>query len=115
MRVTAFNITNYGYRSIERFIRFNIESDKFQSSSERYQLCTNIQSKLRKEKGVVLKEVPGRDETYLILSTNKIVDEDLDGVKSDMSAIQISKQLTKMFTSRKTSRVVLNSFIGVVA
>ena len=115
LRVTAFNITNYGYRSIERFIRYNIESDKFQSSSERYLLCTNIQSKLRKEKGVVLKEVPGRDETYLILSTNKIVDEDLDGVKSDMSATQISKQLTKMFTSRKTSRVVLNSFIGVVA
>ena len=115
LRVTAFNITNYGYRSIERFIRFNIESDEFRSSSERYQLCTNIQSKLRKEKGVVLKEVPGRDETYLILSTNKIVDEDLDGVKSDMSATQISKQLTKMFTTRKTSRVVLNSFIGVVA
>jgi len=115
LRVTAFNITNYGYRSIERFIRYNIESDEFRSSSERYQLCTNIQSKLRKEKGVVLKEVPGRDETYLILSTNKIVDEDLDGVKSDMSATQISKQLTKMFTTRKTSRVVLNSFIGVVA
>jgi len=32
-----------------------------------------------------------------------------------MSATQISKQLTKMFTTRKTSRVVLNSFIGVVA
>ena len=83
--------------------------------SLRYQQSVRIQAKLRKDKAVVLKDIPARDELYLILSTNKIADDDIDDVNQNMSASQISKQLTKMFTSRRTSRVVLNSFIGVVA
>lgn len=110
IRVTGFYVVNSSFRPIERFVKYNMVEEQHS-----YSRAVEIQSKLRKEKAVVLKNVPGRDEMYIILSTNKIVDEDLDNVSSDMSATQISKQLTKMFTTRKMSRVVLNSFIGVVA
>lgn len=113
LRTTGFYVTGTNARMIERFLKYNC--DESMSNSARYQQSVEIQAKLKSEKAAVLKNVPARDEMYIIATTNKIVDEDLDSVKSDMSASQISKQLTKMFTSRKTSRVVLNSFIGVVA
>ena len=114
LRITGFFVTASSQRCIERFLRYNMpeETSRF---SLRYQQSVQIQAKLRKDKAVVLKDIPARDELYLILSTNKIADDDIDDVNQNMSASQISKQLTKMFTSRRTSRVVLNSFIGVVA
>lgn len=114
LRTTGFFVTASNHRHIDRFLRYNMPEENL-STAHRYQRSIEIQSKLRKDKALVLKDIPARDEMYLILSTNKIVDEDIDDVNQNMSASQISKQLTKMFTSRRTSRVVLNSFIGVVA
>lgn len=114
IRTTSFFVTGTNARGIERFLKHNIDEETLKPN-RRFNEALDIQTKLRRDKAAVLKNVPARDEMYIILSTNKIEDEDLANVKSDMSASQISKQLTKMFTSRKTSRVVLNSFIGVVA
>jgi hypothetical protein len=114
IRTTGFFVTGSNARTIERFLKYNISEENLKSN-QRFTQALDIQTKLRRDKAVVLKNIPARDEMYIILSTNKIEDEDLNNVKSDMSASQISKQLTKMFTSRKASRVVLNSFIGVVA
>ena len=114
-RVTGFYILGSSHRNVERFIQYNAEEELIKKNGGRYHMTIELQAKLRKDKAAVVKYIPGRDEMYLILSTNKIIDEDLENVNSDMTATQISKQLTKMFTTRKTSRVVLNSFIGVVA
>lgn len=110
VRTTGFYVVSSSLKPIERFVRYNMVNEQ-----QRYTRSIEIQSKLRKDKAVILKDIPGRDEMYIILSTNKIVDEELDNVSSDMTATQISKQLTKMFNTRKMSRVVLNSFIGIVA
>ena len=91
-------------------MKYNYDNYRYDSNQS-----IEIQAKLRKDKGAVLKNIPGRDEMYLILSNTRILDENIEHVTHDMSASQISKQLSKMFTSRKTSRVVLNSFIGVIA
>lgn len=115
VRITGFFILSSSHRSVDRFVHYNMDEEDVKKQGGRYQLAATIQSNLRKDKAVVLKTIPGRDEMYLMLSTNKITDEDIDDVNSDMTASQISKHLTKMFTTRKTSRVVLNSFIGVVA
>ena len=85
------------------------------NASQRHEITTRLQAEARKNKGAVAKNVPGRDEMYIISSNAKIQDDDLNRVTQDMTAAQISKQLGKMFTSRKSSRVVLNSFIEVVA
>lgn len=115
VRVTGFFVTSSSLRSIERFVEYNMDKELVKKSGGRYSIATEIQARLRKDKAAVVKNIPGRDEMYLTSSANKVIDEDLDDVNPDMSASQISKQLTKMFTTRKTSRVVLNSFIGVVA
>lgn len=115
VRVTGFFVTSSSLRSVERFVKYNMDKELVKKSGGQYAIATEIQARLRKDKAAVVKNIPGRDEMYLTSSTNKVIDEDLDDVSPDMTASQISKQLTKMFTTRKTSRVVLNSFIGVVA
>ena len=114
-RAVGFYVTGNNLRNYERFIRHNI--DEKISPSRRDVMATEMQHKVRRDKAVVLKNVPGYDEYYIMNSEQKIVYDDdmLEGVKQDMSASQISKALGNMFTARKTSRVVLNSFIGVVA
>lgn len=110
LRSVGFYVTSNSVRSFERFLKYNCSMNR-----NTYAVAVGIQEKVRRDKAAVLKIVPGRDEMYIVSSTNKIQDEDLDDVKQDMTASQISKQLGKMFNSRKSSRVVLNSFIGQVA
>jgi hypothetical protein len=114
LHTVGFFVTSSQIKSIDKFVYSNY-GNSIQNRNTAMQRSTEIQHDLRKHKSLILKDVPGRDELYLILSTNKINDESLDDITNDMSAAQISKQLSRMFTTRKTSRVVLNSFIGVVA
>jgi hypothetical protein len=95
---------------MRRFIRNN-----FGKSKDEYSKAIDFQTQLRRDKCVVSKQVPGRDELYLISSTVKIEESDMDDVTADMTASQISKKLRKMFTTQQGSRVVLNSFIKMVA
>lgn len=113
LRSVGFYITGNNMKNYERFLKYNVDSVK--SRHDIYSTSVALQEKVRRDKAAVLKIVPGRDEMYIIASNTKIIDEDLEDVKQDMSAAQISKHLGKMFNSRKSSRVVLNSFIGQVA
>jgi hypothetical protein len=57
----------------------------------------------------------GRDDLFLIPQTaTKIVDGDLD-VKADANAKTIAKDFGKFLNVKKTSRVLLNQFVGYVA
>ena len=57
----------------------------------------------------------GRDDLFLIPDTRtKIIDEELD-VNGEASAAQIARKFGKMFTTKKTSRVLLDKFISYVA
>lgn len=57
----------------------------------------------------------GRDDLFVIPDTRtKIIDEDLD-VDGEASAAQIARKFGKMFTTKKTSRVLLDKFISYVA
>ena len=109
----GFYIVDTRMDDIRRFVRNNMT--QIWRSNDLYSASVDLQSKLRKDKCIVLKNVPGRSELYLLSSNVKIEDDDIDEVTDEMSAAQISKQLTKMFTSRKGSRVVLSSFIGMAA
>jgi len=109
----GFHILSATLDDVRRFVKNNMA--QLSRSADVYSEALNLQSKLRREKSLVIKNIPGRDELYLLASTNKIEDDDIEDVTQDMSASQISKHLTKMFTSRKSSRVVLSSFIGMAA
>jgi hypothetical protein len=57
----------------------------------------------------------GRDDLFVIPDTRtKIIDEELD-VNGEASAAQIARKFGKMFTTKKTSRVLLDKFISYVA
>jgi hypothetical protein len=109
----GFYILHPRLDDIRRFVKSNMP--QLNHSHEIYSTTIDLQSRMRKDKSVIIKTISGRDELYLLASNNKIEDEDIDNVTQDMNATQISKQLTKMFTSRKGSRVVLSSFIGMAA
>lgn len=57
----------------------------------------------------------GRDDLFLIPQTStKIVEGDLD-VKADANAKAIARDFSKFLNVKKTSRVLLNQFVGYVA
>lgn len=109
-KMIGFFLTENRLSNISRFIRHNVDESK------RSQFDVNkIQTEIRSKHASILKNVSGRDELYLISSSSKIVDTDLQDVNDSMNATQISKELGKMFNSSKKSRFVLNSFISLVA
>jgi hypothetical protein len=109
----GFYIVDCALDNVQRFVKNNMP--QLTSYAQIRSNSLQLQSDLRREKSVIIKNIPGRDELYLLASSNKIVDDDIDDVTEDMNAAQISKKLTRMFTSRKGSRVVLSSFIGMAA
>lgn len=116
-----YNTNNIGFfimtsttRSANNFVRHNMSNTCTDGNSV-YAMMEKITSSLRKQKYCILDNVSGRDEYYLLSSKARIEDSNLDSVNTTMSSSQMSKALGKVFNSRKTSRVVLNKFIGMVA
>jgi len=110
----GFYVMSSSIRAANVFIRNNMSSICTDGNST-YAMMDNITSSLRKQKYCILNNVSGRDEYYLLNSKAKIEDSNLDSVNTSMSSSQMSKVLGKVFNTRKTSRVVLNKFIGMVA
>ena len=112
VKSVAFFIMDATQRASTAFVRINMPTGNGSSDLD---LSTSILSSLRKDKFCVLKTVPGRDEMYLLPSTSKIQDETMGKINEDMSASAIARVLGTSMNARKTSRVVLNKFIGMVA
>lgn len=110
----GFFIMSSSTRQANTFIRYNMQTVCTDGNTT-YAMMEKITSSLRKQKYCILNNVAGRDEYYLLNSKTKIEDSNLDSVNTSMSSSQMSKVLGKVFNSRKTSRVVLNKFIGMVA
>jgi Mg-chelatase subunit ChlD len=59
--------------------------------------------------------VYGHDELFLLRANMKISEETLKEDMTNMTAAAIAKNFTKHLSAKKTSRVLLNRFVGVVA
>jgi hypothetical protein len=57
----------------------------------------------------------GRDDLFLIPQTATKIEEGELNVKADANAKSIAKNFTKFLNTKKTSRVLLNRFVGYVA
>lgn len=108
----AFYITDVTNRAIASFVRHNMPTGKGSTDNEQ---VASILSSMRKDKFCILKNVPGRDEMYLLPTSAKIDDDSKFKISEDMSAASIARALGNTMNARKTSRVVLNKFIGIVA
>ena len=116
-----YNVNNIGFyvmpattRQANAFIRNNM-SNTLADTNNVYSMMETITSSLRKQKYCILNNIAGRDEYYLLSSKAKIEDSNLNDVNTAMSSSQMSKALGKVFNTRKTSRIVLNKFVGMVA
>ena len=94
---------------IRRFLMQNSNT----SANNAYTLADTLAIKLRKERAAVLKNFGARDEMYIIIGSNKIEQHEIHA-NGNMSATQLSKELSKTMNTKKHSRVVLDRFLNVV-
>ena len=58
----------------------------------------------------------GRDELFIVADSKAKIEEDKElSIGKKESAARIARELTKMLSNKKTSRILLNQFIGLVA
>jgi hypothetical protein len=115
-----YNANNIGFyimppssRAARNFIMNNMSH--MPNRDDMYAMVDKISSSLRKDKYCILNNIKGRDEYYVLSSRVKIEDNNLNSINTNMSSSQMSKALGRVFNSHRTSRVVLNKFIGLVA
>jgi hypothetical protein len=96
---------------MDTFVRYNMNVS---SGSEAYAIATSIKKQFR-EKDFAFLENAGRDEMYLLPSNKQAISDGQLVVGSDMNSRQLARQLTKFMDVKKTSRVLLNRFVAVVA
>jgi hypothetical protein len=108
----GFYLLNNSTRSALGFVKHNTVG---LTATKMSSLADKIIHGIRKDKYYVLKDLPGRDELYLLPADVKIQDRELEINADKMNAGQIARELTKVMNVRKTSRVVLSKFIGIVS
>jgi hypothetical protein len=74
----------------------------------------NVRRDMLKE-GFAALDVEGHDELFLLKSDHKVDEQELTEDMTKMTAAAIAKQFGKHLSAKKTSRVLLNRFVGVVA
>jgi len=58
----------------------------------------------------------GRDELFIVADSKAKIEEDKElSIGKKETAAKIARELTKMLSNKKTSRILLNQFIGLVA
>jgi len=95
----------------------NVFSDHFGYSDYQDHIkLVDMRSKF-KEQGFYSLSNTGRDDLFVIpdTATNIVDSDDLSSIDGDQSAAAIARKFSKMFNTKKHSRVLLDKFIGYVA
>ena len=106
----GFHICRNHKRDLDSVIRANIPNYNGNS----YMLIENWRKEFRANNFASIKNT-GRDELFIIpQSSTKIVEGDLD-IDADANAKSIAKNFGKYLNVKKTSRILLNRFVALVA
>lgn len=108
----GFHVIRNSRRDMESFIRYNIPGCI--NGHEQYNLVQDFKKQFR-EKDFALVTETGRDELYLLPATKLVTDEGELKVDTKMNSKQIAKEFTKFLDVKKTSRLLLNRFVSLVA
>lgn len=110
----GFHILRNNRREIYSFINANLNTKNAQGYYETEKLIADFRSNFRTE-GFINVDQSYRDAMFVIPSNKlKIEDGDLE-VDGKMTANQIARKFTKHLDTRRTSKVLLNQFVGMVA
>ena len=114
MMKDRYDVTLLGF-FITRMGAYDLNS-AFSSHGQQlnYLELADIKKKMRNDGFLSLKNT-GRDDLFLIPASKKIEEDKEVAVTSKDSAAKIAREFYKALNTRKTSRVLLNKFIGWVA
>jgi hypothetical protein len=105
--VIGFHVTAHRARDIQYALKtYELESSQDQVYNARRDMLKDNFAGLT---------VYGHDEMFLMKADIKIEDDKLDENLKNSSAASIAKKFSKYLTGKKTSRVLLNRFVEVVA
>lgn len=108
-KVLGFYVVSNRRREIIRYCNNNM-------SNYNNNTLMDIQVKLKSTGYCIQNNIPGRDEFYLLDSGKMSIQEgSMDNLDSNSNSRQIAKTFSKMMNAKKTSRVVLNSFVAQIA
>jgi len=110
INVVGFYICRNQRRDIEQAVKSNLPG--FTGST--YQMVDIMRRDFR-ENGFASIKNTGRDELFIIPQSKLMVEEGEVVVEEKQTARQIARNFGKVLSGRKTSRVLLNKFIGYVA
>jgi len=108
--VVGFYICRNARRDLQQALNANLPA----FSGDTYSQIDSWRKDFRNQGFASIKNT-GRDDLFLIpQSSTKIVEGDMD-VKADANAKVIARDFSKFLNVKKTSRVLLNQFVGYVA
>ena len=110
INVVGFYICRNQRRDLEQAVRSNLPS--YEGST--YNMVDIMRREFR-DNGFASIKNTGRDELFIVPQNKLIVEEGELVVDEKQNARQIAKNFGKMLSGRKTSRVLLNQFIGYIA
>lgn len=111
--VLGFTITDTGKSDLKALLCNGFGYSGEYHNLERDVLADEIKSALRKTSSYIIKHTQ-YDELYILSRDNKISDDTLKA-DSKMTAAALSKSFGKFLGKKKTSRVVLEKFIHLIA
>lgn len=133
----TYSINRYGTFQTEALIR--MIKDRFDIMVVGFYVCQNTRRELSnaikcnlpgtdanynvievmrkdfRDQGFFSMKNTGRDDLFIIPASSLRIDESEIAVTEKQTAKQIARQFAKIMSSKKTSRVLLNKFIGYVA
>ena len=108
----GFHVIRNSRRDMEQFIRYNIPTCV--NGYEAHVMVQEFKKQFR-EQDFALVANTGRDELYLLPASKLVTDEGELIVTTNMNSKQIAKQFTKFLDVKKTSRLLLNRFVALIA
>lgn len=110
-----YNLTTLGFYITQTGFRSMINALDSHGLERNYGMVDDLKTEMRKNGFASLKNT-GRDDLFLIpISSTKIRDDKELEVSANDSGSKIARQFSKALNTKKTSRVLLNQFIGWVA
>lgn len=111
IKTVGFHVTTTGRRNLESFIANNMTTT---TRMDQLNLVEQFRKDLRQHDYAIVPNT-GRDELYLLPASKQRIEEGELQVQGDMSAKAIASKFAKYLDVKKSSRVVLNRFVSIVA
>ena len=111
IKTVGFHVVNNSRRDIGGFIRDNLPKE---NQTSEYWMTEQIRKDIRQNDYCIVPNT-GRDEMYLLPASKQKIEEGDLKIDSTANAKSIARQFSKYLGVKKSSRVVLSRFVGLIA